>query len=82
LLEDIRQTYLLVDERKTLDELTRPKEVKGHEPGQPLEMPSRDSRATAPPGVGPIPPPPPGGNPPPPAININPGQRSIERQER
>jgi general secretion pathway protein D len=39
LLEDIRQSYLSVEEQKALEELTKPKEVKGHEPGQPLEMP-------------------------------------------
>ena len=39
LIEDIRQGYLGVEEQKALDELTKPKEVKGHEPGQPLELP-------------------------------------------
>jgi general secretion pathway protein D len=40
LVEDIRQGYLGVEEQRALEELTKPKEVKGHEPGQPLEMPS------------------------------------------
>jgi general secretion pathway protein D len=42
LVEDIRQSYLGVEEQKALDELTKPKAVKGHEPGQPLEMPSHN----------------------------------------
>jgi general secretion pathway protein D len=39
LLEDIRQAYLGVEEERALDELKKPREVKGHEPGEPLEMP-------------------------------------------
>ena len=44
LVEDIRQAYLSVEEQRALDELTKPKEVKGHEPGQPLEMPGPSPR--------------------------------------
>jgi general secretion pathway protein D len=40
LLEDIRQSYRTIEESKILDEATRPKEVRGHEPGEPLEMPA------------------------------------------
>ena len=40
LLDDIRQSYRAVAERKALDEATRPKELKGHLPGEPLEMPA------------------------------------------
>jgi general secretion pathway protein D len=40
LLEDIRQSYRAIEESKILDEATRPKEVRGHDPGQPLEMPA------------------------------------------
>ncbi|MBL0196696.1 MAG: type II secretion system secretin GspD [Myxococcales bacterium] len=40
LVEDIRQAYFGVEERKRLDEITRPKELKSHEPQRPLEMPS------------------------------------------
>jgi general secretion pathway protein D len=40
LLEDIRQSYRSIEESKILDEATRPKEVRGHEPGEPLEMPA------------------------------------------
>jgi general secretion pathway protein D len=40
LVDDIRQAYRQVAERKALDEATRPKELKGHLPGEPLEMPA------------------------------------------
>jgi general secretion pathway protein D len=40
LLEDIRASYRGVEERRILDDATRPKELRGHEPGQPLEMPA------------------------------------------
>ncbi len=40
LLEDIRQSYRSIEESKILDEATRPKEVRGHDPGEPLEMPA------------------------------------------
>ena len=40
LLELIRQSYLDIDEQRRLDELTRPREMKTHEPGQPLELPA------------------------------------------
>ena len=39
LVEDIRQSYFKLDERRRLDEIARPKEIKSHEPQQPLEMP-------------------------------------------
>jgi general secretion pathway protein D len=39
LLEDIRQSYIDVDERRRLAESTKPRERKMHEPGQPLSMP-------------------------------------------
>ncbi len=39
LVEDIRQAYFQVEEKRRLDEITRPKELKGHEPQRPLEMP-------------------------------------------
>jgi general secretion pathway protein D len=38
LLEDIRQSYLTVDERRRLAESTRPKERKTHEASGPIEM--------------------------------------------
>ena len=42
LVEDIRQAYLVMEEKRRLDELTRPKDLKVHAPGQPLEMPRRE----------------------------------------
>jgi len=39
LVEDIRQSYFAVEEKKRLDEITRPKELKSHDPQRPLEMP-------------------------------------------
>jgi general secretion pathway protein D len=40
LLEDIRANYRGIEEQRILDEATRPKELRGHDPGQPLEMPA------------------------------------------
>jgi general secretion pathway protein D len=40
LLEDIRASYHAVEERKVLDEATRPKELKDHTPSEPLEIPT------------------------------------------
>jgi general secretion pathway protein D len=40
LLDDIRQSYRAVAERKALDEATRPRELIAHVPGAPLEMPA------------------------------------------
>ena len=94
LIEEIRQTFLNVEERRALDELTRPKDVKGHEPGMPLEMPASHGARTNAPGAGGIPAPPgaasgaPGGGPAPsqpmtpPPVNLNPGTRSLDRVER
>jgi general secretion pathway protein D len=48
LLEDIRSSYHGVEERKILDEATRPKELRSHEPGEPLEMPATIHLSTGP----------------------------------
>jgi len=40
LLEEIRSTYKTVEEREKLEDLTKPKEVLGHAPGEPLDLPS------------------------------------------
>ncbi|MGO8998902.1 MAG: type II secretion system secretin GspD [Polyangiaceae bacterium] len=80
LLEDIRQAYLNIEEQRALDELTKPKEVKGHEPSQPLEMlgprGSASSEGTTAPAAAAAP-----GAPPSP-LNINPAARSVEKVER
>ncbi len=80
LIEEIRQAYLNVEEQRALDELTRPKELKGHEPGQPLELPGprgttgETSAAPAAPGAPAVPAPAP--------LNINQPTRSVDRVER
>jgi general secretion pathway protein D len=84
LIEDIRQSYGEVNEQRRLEELTRPREMKTHEPGQPLELPTQVGGPS--PG-GPVPgqpgggPPPPGA-PPPPTLNVAPPVRNLERIER
>jgi general secretion pathway protein D len=40
LLEDIRQAYVQVEEKRAIEELTKPKELKTHTRGIPLEMPA------------------------------------------
>ncbi len=74
LLEDIRQSYFQLEERKRLDEITKPRELKTHDPQRPLEMPQGVRPAAAGPSG------PPGAAPP--AVNVNPAVRNIERIER
>ncbi len=52
LLEEIRKSFQDIDEQRRLDELTRPREMRTHEPGQPLELPM----TSTPPGTAPAPP--------------------------
>ena len=73
LLEDVRQAYLGVEEQKALDELTRPKEMKKHEPGQPLEMPRGGASGTTSDSDRPAPAP---------NMNINAPGRSVEKVEK
>ena len=47
LLENVRQAYINVEERRHLDDLTKPREVKTHTPGEPLEMPASVHSAAA-----------------------------------
>jgi len=81
-LEDIRQAYMEIDEQRRLEELTRPREMKTHEPGQPLELPSTVG------GPGPRGDPAPGVLPPqagpvaPPTLNVKPPIRNLEKIER
>lgn len=84
LVEDIRQSYFQLEERRKLDEITRPRELKTHDPQRPLEMPQGVPRAhgaggTPAPGTAPTSLPAPGGTPP---INVNPAVRNIERIEK
>jgi general secretion pathway protein D len=93
LVEDIRQSYLKLEERRELEEVARPKTPKTHEPQRPLEMPQNlrpagggatttpSTPATpAPPTPAPASPSPGGGAAPP--VNVNPAVRNIERIER
>ncbi len=88
LLEEIRESYLQIDEKRVLEELTRPTEVKTHDPGQPLELPapttgSPDDAPAPPPAGSPTPVSPPGApTPPPPNLNVAPPPRNVERMER
>jgi general secretion pathway protein D len=88
LLEDIRQSYMTVDDERRLEELQRPREIKTHEPGQPLELPGpvrAGARSEGPanaPGTPAPPAPATPGRTPPPNINVTPPVRNIERQER
>ena len=93
LVEDIRQSYFGVEEKKRLDEITRPRELKGHDPQRPLDMPqpARSSaggaggNAPAAPAEGAggtpkvAPQQPSGGTPP---VNVNPAVRNIEKIEK
>ena len=85
LVEEVRQSYFQVEEKRRLDELTRPRQLKGHDPQRPLEMPA----APRPPGAAGAGP---SGSPPgqpasapaviSPQIHVNPGVRNIERIEK
>jgi hypothetical protein len=90
LLEDIRQSYTDVDDQRRLEELQRPREIKTHEPGQPLELPGplsvggttaegaegRGRAGGERPNAGERTPPPPGG------LNVNAPARNVEKQEK
>jgi general secretion pathway protein D len=98
LLEDIRASYAELSDRKHLEELTRPREVRTHEPGQPLELPApvggpapgAPATPALAPGAAPATPPvgvsaPPAPSlppPPPPTLNVAPPARNVERIER
>ncbi|HVJ90514.1 MAG TPA: type II secretion system secretin GspD [Labilithrix sp.] len=80
LVEDIRQAYLKLEERKRLDEIARPKTPKTHDPQQPLEMPQNlRSRENIGGGAPPTPAPGPGGGTPP--LRVNPATRNVDRVE-
>jgi general secretion pathway protein D len=40
LLEEIRQSFQQIDEQRRLEDLMRPRGMRGHVPGQPLELPT------------------------------------------
>lgn len=84
LVEDIRQAYFQLDEKKRLDDITKPREKKTHEPQRPLEMPqgrpTTSGAAGTTPGNASTPAPPPQGAQAP--VNVQPGVRNVERIER
>jgi general secretion pathway protein D len=86
LLEDIRQSFMEVADQRRLEELQRPREIKTHEPGQPLELPGPvhpgGHTAEAAPAGGNVPATRAPAPPPPPAVNVAPAPRSVEKQER
>jgi len=97
LLENLRQSYTAVEEQRHLEELTRPREMKTHEPGAPLELPAPVAGEAAPvaaaPGAAPAAPaappaPAPAAAPPqpapaggPPPLNVAPPPRSVDKVE-
>ena len=80
LVENIRQSYGEVEDQRRLEELQRPREIKTHEPGQPLELPgplnSANPSAAAPGDKGAP------AAAPPPAINVAPPARSVDKVEK
>ena len=84
LFEEIRETFIQSEEQDRLDELTRPKELRTHQPGEPLDLPVRGGGAggataggtTA--GANPQP----GQIPPPANISVAPSVRSVDRVEK
>jgi len=88
LVEDIRESYMEIEDKRNLEELTRPRGLKTHDPGQPLELPapaSVGSSGGAPgvPGVAaPAPAAAPAAPAPPPTLNVAPPPRSVEKMER
>jgi general secretion pathway protein D len=85
LVEDIRQSYFSVEEKKRLDEITRPRELKSHEPQRPLEMPQQprsggNTPSTPSDGTPKVAPQQPSGGTPP--VNVNPAVRNIEKIEK
>jgi general secretion pathway protein D len=85
LVEDIRQAFFQIEEKKRLDDLTKPRELKSHLPQKPLEMPQlprtgASGAAGAPAaGVAPVDAPSPKTTP---QINVNPATRNLERIEK
>jgi general secretion pathway protein D len=88
LLEEIRESYMQIEEKRVLEELTRPMEVKTHDPGQPLDLPAPasgspdDAPAVPPAGATPGAQTAPAPAPQPPNLNVTPPPRNLERMER
>jgi general secretion pathway protein D len=98
LVEDIRQSYFGLEERRRLDEITRPRDMKTHEPQRPLEMPQgvrasttgASSNAAGAPAASPASGATPSGTfnretgttTPTPPMNLNPAVRNLEKIEK
>ena len=84
LLEDIKASYRAIDEKQRLEEILRPKDVIGHQPTQPLDLPEQlRSNTTADVGAGAAQPAPTETRPRQPAnITVSPPVRRVERIER
>jgi general secretion pathway protein D len=80
LLENIRQAYMEVDEQRRLEDLQRPRELKTHEPGQPLELPGPINASGPTTAAAPGAPPEPRGRAPG-NLNVSPPPRSVEKKE-
>jgi general secretion pathway protein D len=93
LLEDVRQSFMEVEEQRHLDDLMRPREMKTHEPGSPLELPApvgevpvgaaKGPEPAAPAAAAPAPGPAPGAAAPAvqPPLNVTPPPRSVDKVE-
>ena len=85
LVEVIRQSFRSVEEKKRMEELLKPKELIGHEPGEPLEMPAAPRTGGAAGAGANTPPPVPTGAPPAgerPPVNVAPQPRNLREIER
>jgi general secretion pathway protein D len=88
LVEDIRQSYFNLDDRRKLDEIMRPRDLKEHDPQRPLDMPQggvRPATGGAAGDTAPAPPPqpaPPGQTTASPPVNVNPAVRNVEKIEK
>ena len=80
LFEEIRESYLQIDEQERLDELMRPKELRTHQPGEPLDLPVRGGAGAGGTTAGANPAP--GTVPPPANISVAPSVRSVDRVEK
>jgi general secretion pathway protein D len=90
LLQDIRESFADVAEQQRLIEIQAPREMRGHPPGQPLELPTSitpPQAAVTPPGAAPPagapqPPAAPAAPAPPPTLNVASPARNVEKIER
>jgi len=86
-VEDIRQAFFLVEEKRRLEEIAKPRELRTHTPQSPLEMPgnprsfSAASSAPVPQAAAPAANPNPA-SPAAPPVNVSPPTRNLDRVEK